>query len=182
MTRALNASALAPALRNAPDLLSPELGETYRRAIQKWDALIDYWYTGPLTLIHGDSHLGNCFEYPTASGPKVGMIDFQATHWSKGIRDVQYFLINSMDPNVLADHEARLIGFYCDALAKRGVRLPLAEATEQYRAFSFQTWVVGVVPLGLGNLTERNETVHAVTQRSTAAIERLRFREWIDAL
>ena len=48
MTRALNASALAPALRNAPDLLSPELGETYRRAIQKWDALIDYW----LSLIH----------------------------------------------------------------------------------------------------------------------------------
>ncbi len=182
MTRALNASALTPALRNAPELLSPELGETYRRAIQKWDALLDNWYSGPLTLVHGDSHLGNCFEYPTDAGTRVGMIDFQATHWSKGIRDVQYFLINSMDPELLAEHEARLIGFYCNALAERGVTLTLEDALEQYRAFSFQTWVVGVVPLGLGNLTERNETVHAITERSTAAIERLGFREWLDAL
>lgn len=182
MTRALNASALKPALRNAPDLLSPRLGETYRLAIQKWDALLDYWYSGPLTLVHGDSHLGNCFEYPTDAGTRVGMIDFQAAHWSKGIRDVQYFLINSMDPKLLAEHEARLIGFYCNALAERGVTLTLEDALEQYRAFSFQTLVVGVVPLGLGNLTERSETVRAITERSTAAIERLGFREWLDAL
>lgn len=182
MTRALNASALAPALRNAPELLSPRLGETYRLAIKKWDALLDDWYSGPLTLVHGDSHLGNCFEYPTETGLRVGMIDFQAAHWSKGIRDVQYFLINSMDPKLLAEHEARLIGLYCSALAGRGITLKLEDALAQYRSFSFQTLVVGVVPLGLGNLTERNETVRAITERSTAAIERLGFREWLEAL
>ncbi|MFK7896295.1 MAG: phosphotransferase [Myxococcota bacterium] len=191
MTRALNASALSPALRAAPDLLSPELGETYRRAIKKWDALLDYWYTGPLTLVHGDSHLGNCFEYPAegakdlqgdGGGTRVGMIDFQAAHWSKGIRDVQYFLINSLDPELLAQNEDRLIRFYCDALAQHDISLTPETAFEQYRAFSFQTLVVGVVPLGLSNLTERNETVRAITRRSAAAIERLGFREWLDAL
>lgn len=182
MTRALNASALKPALRAAPDLLSPKLGETYRRAIEKWDALLEYWYTGPLTLVHGDSHLGNCFEYPTESGTRVGMIDFQAAHWSKGIRDVQYFLINSLAPEVLAENEHRLITAYCDALAARGIELDTKTAFEQYRAFSFQTLVVGVVPLGLSNLTERNETVRAITRRSAAAIDRLHFRDWLETL
>jgi hypothetical protein len=182
MTRALNASALAPALRAAPDLLSPELGETYREAIRKWDALLDYWYSGPLTLVHGDSHLGNCFEYPTPEGTRVGMIDFQASHWSKGIRDVQYFLINSLEPEILAENEARLIAFYCEALSKKGITLTTEEAFAQYRAFSFQTLVVGVVPLGLGNLTERNETVRTITRRSAAALTRLGFRDWLDTL
>ena len=51
---------------------------------------------------HGDSHLGNLFEIDTPDGPAMGMLDFQAVHWSKGMRDVQYFLINSLAPDVLA--------------------------------------------------------------------------------
>ena len=67
--------------------------------------MIDVWYGEPLTLIHGDSHLANCFEYPTPGGPRMGLIDFQGMHWCKGIRDVQYFLINSLEPDLLAAHE-----------------------------------------------------------------------------
>ena len=169
MTRALNASAIAPALRAAPDILSERVGETYRRAIEKWDTLLDAWYAGPLTLVHGDSHLGNCFEYPSPEGPRVGLMDFQAIHWSKGMRDVQYFLINSLEPDVLEANEAELIRGYCEELASFGVSLGREEAFEQYRAFSLQTLLVGVVPLGLGNLSERNETVRAITRRSALA-------------
>ena len=182
VTRALNASAIAPAMKAAPDLVSARLGETYRLAIDRWDALLEAWYQGPLTLIHGDSHLGNCFEYPTHDGPRVGMIDFQATHWSKGMRDVQYFMINSMEPDVLAANDEALIRGYCDRLAQHGLELPFDEAWEQYRAFSFQTLMVGVVPLGLSSLTERSETVLTVTRRSAAAVERLGFREWLEGL
>lgn len=153
-----------------------------REAVQRWDALLDAWYEGPLTLVHGDSHLGNCFEYPAEGGPEVGMIDFQATHWSKGMRDVQYFLINSLEPHVLEENEAELIGGYCDELAQHGVSLSKPDAFEQYRAFSFQTLMVGVVPLGLGNLTERDTTVRAITRRSAAAVERLGFRDWMQSL
>jgi hypothetical protein len=182
VTRALNASAIEPAMRAAPDLVPARLGETYRMAIDRWDALLEAWYRGPLTLVHGDSHLGNCFEYPGEDGPRVGMIDFQATHWSKGMRDVQYFMINSMEPDVLEASEEELIRGYCAELASRGVTLPFEEAWEQYRAFSFQTLMVGVVPLGLSSLTERSETVLAVTRRSAAAVERLGFREWLEGL
>ncbi len=182
VTRALNASALDPARKAAPDLVSERLVETCRLALERWDALLKAWYEGPLTLIHGDSHLGNCFEYPTETGPRVGMIDFQAVHWSKGMRDVQYFMINSMEPEVLEKSEHELIRGYCAELGKYGVALSFDEAWEQYRAFSYQTLMVGIVPLGLSALTERSETVLTVTRRGAAAVERLGFREWVEEL
>ncbi len=56
------------------------------------------------------------------------------------------------------------------------------DAFDQYRAFSFQTLMVGVVSIGLGPLTERDTTVRAITRRSAAAVERLGFHEWMNGL
>ena len=154
----------------------------FRIALKKWDALIDVWYSDPLTLIHGDSHLANLFEYPGADGPRMGMIDFQGMHWCQGIRDVQYFLINSMEPELLANHEGELIDFSIQELAARGVRLGHDEARHQYRAYSFQTLMVAVTSIGLGALTERTETVRTVLARSIAASERLEFGDWLTGL
>ena len=178
----LNYAALDPAHKAAPDLVTERIVETCKRTVDRWDAVLEAWFHGPMTLCHGDSHLGNCFEYEEGGRTRVGMIDFQAVQWSKGMRDVQYFLINSMEPEVLAENEETLIHGYCEALASHGIDLPFEDAFEQYRAFSYQTLMVGVVPLGLAGLTERNETVLAVTRRSTAAVERLGFREWVEQL
>lgn len=98
------------------------------------------------------------------------------------MRDVQYFMINSMEPDILEASEQELIRGYCAELAKYGVTLGFDEAWEQYRAFSYQTLMVGIVPLGLSSLTERSETVLAITRRSAAAVERLGFREWLEGL
>lgn len=182
MPRALNALSLAPARRTAPELVSERLVETCRLTLDRWEAVVEAWYGGPLTIVHGDSHLGNCFEYPGEKGVEVGMIDFQAVHWSKGMRDVQYFLINSLDPEVLEENEQALIRGYCAALAEHGVTLTFEDAFEQYRMFTYQTLMVGIVPLGFGGLTERDETVLAITRRSTQAFERLGFRDWLDGL
>jgi len=182
MTCALSAAAIAPAHKAAPELFTTEHASIYRRATKKWDGLIDAWYSGPLTLIHGDSHLANLFEYPEPDGPRMGMIDFQAMHWCQGIRDVQYFLINSLEPELLAAHESELIDFYIDELAQRGVRLEPEAARQQYRAYSFQTLMVAVTSIGLGSLTERDETVRTILRRSIAAIERLGFGDWLDEL
>jgi hypothetical protein len=182
LTRALDALAIGPAQRAAPGVFGADLAALCRRAIAKWDRLLDAWYRDPLTLVHGDSHLANCFEYPSPEGPRTGMLDFQGVHWSKGMRDVQYFLINSLAPEVLADHEEALIDDYVTALAARGVRLDPGEARAQYRDFSLQTLIVGVVSLGLGALTEREETVRTVLARACAAVERVGFGAWLDAL
>ncbi len=182
VTRALNAAAIAPTERAAPDLFPPEIAAICRRAIARWDALMDFWYREPLTLVHGDSHLANCFEYATPAGPRMGMLDFQAVHWSKGIRDVQYFLIHSLEPDLLAVHEHALIDHYLAELSRFGVSLDPDEAREQYRAFSFQTLMVGVVSMGLGTLTERVDTLRTVLRREVAAVQRLRFGDWLDGL
>jgi hypothetical protein len=182
MTRALNAAAIAPAHKAAPDIYTKAHAAMCRRAIEKWDALIEAWYSDPLTLIHGDSHLANCFEYASPDGPRMGMVDFQGLQWCKGIRDVQYFLIDSLAPEVLAAHEDELIDYYIAALARRGVALDAEDAREQYRALSFQTLMVGVVSIGLGSLTERDDTVRTVLRRSVAAIERLGLDDWLDGL
>jgi hypothetical protein len=182
MTRALNSAAIGPAHKAAPDVFTKEHASIFRQATRKWDALLAAWYDGPLTLIHGDSHLANCFEYPTPDGPRMGMIDFQGMHWCKGIRDVQYFLINSLEPELLAAHEDELIDSYIGSLAEFGVTLDAQEAREQYRAFSFQTLMVAVTSIGLGSLTERDATVRTILRRSVAAIERLGFGDWLGGL
>jgi hypothetical protein len=182
MTRALNAAAIAPAHKAAPDLFTKRHVDLCRLAVRKWDALIDAWYSEPLTLIHGDSHLANCFEYPTPDGPRMGMIDFQGMQWCKGIRDVAYHLIDSLESDVLAEHEDVLIDHYIAELGRHGVELDAIMARDQYRAFSFQTLMVAVVSIGLGSLTERDETVRTVLRRSVAAIDRLKFGEWLEAL
>ena len=181
MSRALLAAAIGPCRSRAPDVFSPQLAALCRRALERWDALIAWWYAGALTLVHGDSHLGNLFEMDGPQGPQMGMLDFQAVHWSKGMRDVQYHLIHSLAPDVLAQHESRLIDHYVAELARRGIVLDPELAREQYRAFSFQTLMTDAVSFA-GGLTEREAVVRTVLERSCAAMERLRFAEWLDSL
>jgi len=181
-SRAMAQAAIAPTQRKAPDLFRAEHVEICRLALEKWDALVDAWFAEPLTLIHGDSHLANCFEHPTADGPRMGLLDFQGVHWGQGIRDVQYHLIDSIEPEVLPTCEDALVDDYLGALARHGVELDRDRARAQYRALSFQTLVVAYVSLGLGSLTEREETVRTVLRRSVAAIERLRFGDWLAEL
>ncbi|MGI9592633.1 MAG: hypothetical protein ACR2P8_14780 [Myxococcota bacterium] len=181
-TRALNAMAIAPAHRAAPDIFTARHAELCRRAIVKWNALVGALYEEPLTVIHGDSHLANFFEYAGPDGPRMGMIDFQGTHWGHGIRDVQYFLVDSLEPQLLAAHEDTLIDGYLASLARRGVTLDRTAARERYRASVFQTLMVAVVSLGLGSLTEREETVRTLLARCVAAVDRLDFAGWLEAL
>jgi hypothetical protein len=172
----LSRAAIGPCHRKAPDLFPKDMVELYRRAMSHYDALIDYWYREPLTLIHGDSHLGNFF----VTGDGMGMLDWQAVQWAKGIRDVQYFLINSLQEDVLAANEPALIDHYVAELARHGVTLDAKEAWAQYRAYSFQTLMTSVVSLGLGTMTDMDEVLAVILERSVAAIRRTAFADWLD--
>jgi len=182
-----NARALSPVLghasvgpchRKAPDLFPKDMVELHKRALSKWDALMGYWFSDPLTLIHGDSHLGNFF----VTGDRMGMLDWQAVQWAKGIRDVQYFLINSMQEDVLAANERMLVSHYLAELARHGVMLGEDEAWAQYRAYAFQTLMTSVVSLGLGTMTDMDEVLEVILARSVAAIRRTDFAGWLDSL
>jgi hypothetical protein len=183
-SRALAQAAIAPAHRKAPEIFRAEHVALCRRAIAKWDRLVDAWFKEPLTLVHGDSHLANCFAHATAAGPEsaMGLLDFQGVHWGQGVRDVQYHLIDSVEPDTLATCERALVDGYVDTLARHGVDVDRDVAWSQYRALSLQTLVVAMVSLGLGSLTESDATMRTVLRRSVAAMERLSFGDWLAGL
>jgi hypothetical protein len=174
----LSHAAIGPCHRKAPELFPKDMVELYRHALGRYDALMAYWYREPLTLIHGDSHLGNFF----VTGDRMGMLDWQAVQWAKGIRDVQYFLINSLREEVLAANERELIEHYVAELASHGVTLPYEEAWAQYRAYSFQTLMTSVVSLGTASMTDMDEVLEVILARSVAAIRRTDFAGWLDSL
>lgn len=132
-------------------------------------------YRRPITLVHGDSHWGNFFETPDG----IGMLDFQGAHFGAGLRDIQYFLVNSMTVIELAACERDLVRHYVEIVSDLGALITFAEAWEQYRAFSFQTLMTAVVSLGLGSFTDSDAVV---LERSTAAVRRLDFEGWLAAL
>lgn len=181
LTRALNGIAADRAHRRAPELVGADHVALVETALDRWDALLDHWYGGPLTLVHGDSHLANCFEYQGPDGPRVGFLDFQGVHWSQGIRDVAYFLIHSVAPDLLAAHEDELIDHYLGELAARGVALDPDDTRFRYRTFAFQPLMVGLVAVGLGGFTEREDTVRTFLTRELAAVDRLDVAGALDA-
>jgi aminoglycoside phosphotransferase (APT) family kinase protein len=179
---AVNREAVAPCHARAPELFDEGAVALYRRALARWPALEAAWYRGPLTLCHGDSHLGNFFH--DGSGA-MGMLDFQGAHWGKGLRDVQYFLINSMDAELLAQHEKRLVEGYAEEVSQHQrhvAPLDAGQAWDQYRAFSFQTLMTAVVSRGLGSFTDSDAVMRIMLARAVAAVRRLEFGAWLDAL
>ncbi len=80
---------------------------------------------------------------------------------------------------LLGAHEEELIDFYVEQLAMRGVRLDDQGAHNQYRGYSFQTLMVALTSMGLGTLTERDETVRSILRR-LAAMDRLDLASWLE--
>lgn len=180
LSPALNRTAIKRAAQRAPEVVDEQLAATYVRTLDHWDAMLDLWYSGPLTLVHGDSHLGNTFEYDAGEGPRVGLLDFQGVHWAPGIRDIVYFLVNSLDAEHLATVERELVDHYLAELAARGVELDREETWRLYRSFAFQVLVVGVVATGLGGFTESDTVVETMLGRQVAAMDRLDYAGLLD--
>jgi hypothetical protein len=174
---AVNRLAVARCHERAPDTFDDDDAALYRRALDHWETLSDAWYREPLTLVHGDSHLGNFFE----TGDEMGMTDFQGAHWSKGIRDVQYFLINSMPADRRVEHERELVAGYCEEVTRLGAPLAVEEGWEQYRGFSFQSLMTAVVSLGLGSFTDSDAVIQIMLARAVSATRGLGFGAWLDA-
>jgi hypothetical protein len=173
---ALNRLAVAPCRQRAPGVFGESEAALYRRTLENWDTLAKTWYREPLTLVHGDSHLGNFFE----TGAEMGMLDFQGAHWGRGVRDVQYFLINSMKPEDLAENERSLVAGYAEEVTRLGLPLSVEDAWHEYRGLSFQALLTAVVSLGLGSFTDSDAVMRAMLERSVAALHRLDYAGWLD--
>lgn len=173
----LNRYSLSPCRRLAPGIIAAEMAQVYRLTMAHWDSLVAYWYAEPRSLCHGDSHLGNFYRV----GDEMGMLDFQAVHWGNGIRDVQYFLTDSVPAEILAQHEEELIMYYTERRRVHGSEVDYNDTWHQYRGFSFHTWMTMVTSIGLGAMSaEQDSLMREILRRCVAAIERLHYKDWLE--
>ena len=134
-----------------------------------------WWDSQPLTLIHGDSHLGNTFAYPDG---KAGLFDWQVIFRSPSVREVAYFILSALTHAQRLDFEDALISVYLNAMREYGVALDEEETRRLYSLFLLDSWDAHMKTYTRGGyghadtaLRRRAETiVGALRQHRTAEV------------
>ncbi len=100
------------------------------------DAVVALWDSGPHTLIHGDSHIGNLF----IDNGRVGFLDWGLMTITTPMRDVSYFISMGMDPDARRTDERRLIQHYLDVRRSLGgTEISFDEAWQAHRVHAAYT-------------------------------------------
>lgn len=100
----------------------------------------------PVTLAHGDVRLDNVFFDATRG---VRLCDWQLTGRSRGMRDLAYFVTQSLTPAERAAGEADLVELYLGRLAAHGVRgYDEQAAWQDYRTATILGFAYAIVALG----------------------------------
>jgi hypothetical protein len=86
------------------------------------------------------------------------------------MRDVAYFLCNSLPTAVRRAEEDALIARYRGALAARGVTLDEPTARDQYRLFSVYSWIAATTTAAMGSKWQPIEVGRSATERTTQAL------------
>jgi hypothetical protein len=123
----------------------------------------------PVTLSHGDVRLDNVFF--RADG--VRLCDWQLTGRARGMRDVAYFLTQSLTLETRAEHERALVDGYLERLADLGVDVPAtAEIWDAYRQGTILGFAYAVVASGgLDQDDPRSAAIpRAMLERATQAM------------
>jgi len=161
------ASAHRPTLARFSHLLPESLKRGAHEIHKKRKALERYWADGPLTLIHGDPHLGNL--YFVEGEP--GFFDWQVLQRHQGIRDMAYFVVLSLDTEVRRAHERDLLRLYQETLRGCGVSnedLDPDKAWEHYRSFSLYAYLGTSVTTSMSDLQPRRIAELGLKRAATA--------------
>ena len=139
------------------------IGELY--ATRSLD-IIALFNEGDRTLIHGDTHSGNLF----VDAGRTGFYDWAVAGRAPGVRDVAYFLCNSLPVATRRSEERTLLDRYLTQLAKCGVSLDGHTAHEQYRLFSVYSWIAAASTAAMGSRWQPIEVSRVAMVSTTTAI------------
>ena len=119
--------------------------EDPKRLVAAFDKLVAYEQaqSGPLCIVHGDSHLGNSYLRP--NGERL-WIDWQLVRKGRPWRDVTYFMLGTLTIEERRDSEKALLAHYLEVLKSTGANdiLSESEVWEQYRRwpiYGMQAWL-----------------------------------------
>jgi aminoglycoside phosphotransferase (APT) family kinase protein len=146
--------------------LPPAFGELGALYTERYLEVGRLFNEGPRTLIHGDDHIGNLF----VEDGRTGFYDWAVASRYPGMRDVAYFLCNSLPTELRRDEEASLIGRYRQGLADRGITLDERTAWDQYRLFATYSWISASTTAAMGSRLQPFEIGYRATVRTTDAI------------
>ena len=122
----------------------------------------------PETLLHGDPHLGNMY----FQDGEVGLLDWQVVQRGCGMKDVAYFMITSLSPELRRAHQYLLLERYVEGLARHGVSgYGFDEAWHDYRINSIHSFVAIVVTAASGAMQERAVVERGLRNTSSALID-----------
>lgn len=174
------AHAHRPTLERFSDLLPASVRKGAATIHAKRRELERYWADAPLTLIHGDSHLGNMYFV----GGEAGFFDWQVLQHNQGIRDLSYFLILSLDTELRRSHERELLQRYLDALREHGVREEEARfvsSWERYRSFSLYAYIATSVTTSMSDL-QPEQIARLGLLRAATAVDDLDALQLLDRI
>ena len=105
------------------DRISPEKRSLYEAALSSYPTL--YWNNidagAPLTIIHGDAHLGN-FMFPNERNLNhTILLDWQSWRVDVGIDDLAHLMALNWYPEQRQAMEKKLLIYYHDQLLERGI-------------------------------------------------------------
>jgi Ecdysteroid kinase-like family len=161
--------------RAALRLDRPEATSAVHATAAALDANIDAYYrefeAGPLTLLHGDSHLGNTYSNQDRNS---GLLDWQVIWRGPGLREVAYWMITGLDPDLRRAHERDLVARYLDGLRRGGVTEVLSNdaAFERYRLFAAEAWDAAAMTIAWPGL-QAPDNAEAGWRRACVAVEDL---------
>jgi hypothetical protein len=155
------------------DQFGDEMGPAFRALAEVYIArsgdVIALFNEGEQTLIHGDDHIGNLF----VDGGRTGFYDWAVASRAPGVRDVAYFLCNSLPVETRRAEQDSLLGRYREALAANGWTLDAQTVSDQYRLFSIYSWIAAVSTAAMGSQWQPVEVTRPALISTTAAIEDL---------
>jgi aminoglycoside phosphotransferase (APT) family kinase protein len=155
------------------DQFGAELGPAFRALaelyIERSGDVVALFDAGERTLVHGDDHSGNLF----VDAGRTGFFDWAVACRAPGVRDVAYFMCNSLPIEVRREHEQSLLARYRESLAAQGWSLDEVTAQEQYRIFSIYSWIAAVSTAAMGTQWQPVEVTRPALLSTTAAIEDL---------
>jgi len=164
------------ALEHHRDRISTEFAAVCELYIAHRLAVHALWSGPDVTVVHGDTHIGNVFLDGPDDNARVGFYDWGVIHLDQPLRDVSYFLQMAMQPDDRRTHEEELLRHYLGVRAALGgAPMTFDDAWAQHRLRAAYTVVAScqVVTFPEGISPQREVFADAFLERSEAAVHDL---------
>jgi aminoglycoside phosphotransferase (APT) family kinase protein len=118
----------------------------------------------PLTLLHGDPHIGNTYVLPNDD---IGFLDWQVLRRGNWSHDVGYFLVSALTVADRREHESQLLDLYLEALGRPSRQ----EAWLRYRATAAYGLAVWLATLANDQAQTRQVCLALCERYATAFVD-----------